>query len=177
MNSLSHAAFFPLCHRRMVTQLYTWQPVSMVTPTRRRSCSCCCAEELIPVSATWRTTSRLTCCRAACRESRWAAHHCFTAAVSVFYQRPFIFIFIYVSISSSSSCWRNEVLPLVGVSCPYRTRNDVKKKSPLVIPIWREWVFKMFPLLRRGFTLYCDALGVSGLYIVNKLVWHINLQI
>lgn len=61
------------CYRRpMATQLYTWQPVCTVTPTRRRSCGCCWAEELIPVSATWRMTSRLTCCRVASTESRWA---------------------------------------------------------------------------------------------------------
>ncbi len=65
----------PFRYRLMVTQLYTWQLVSMVTPTRRRSCGCCLAEELIPVPATWRTTSQLTCCRVDSRESRWAAHH------------------------------------------------------------------------------------------------------
>ncbi len=44
VNKLSHAAFSPLfffCFRLPVTQLYTWQLVSMVTPTRRRSCGCC----------------------------------------------------------------------------------------------------------------------------------------
>lgn len=30
-------SLLPSCSRLTATQLYTWQPVSMVTPTRRRS--------------------------------------------------------------------------------------------------------------------------------------------
>lgn len=64
---------FPSYYRLTATQLYTWLLVFTVTPTRRRSCSCCWEEGLIRASATWRTTSRLTCCRAATRENRWVA--------------------------------------------------------------------------------------------------------
>lgn len=62
----------------MGTQRCTWRLVSMATRIRRRSCSCSWAEEPIPASATWRTTSRLTCCRAATRESRFASPHTLT---------------------------------------------------------------------------------------------------
>lgn len=139
-----------LRHRRMATQHYTWQLVSMVTPTRRIFCSCCCAEELIPASATWRTTSQPTCCRSGPGERRWAAPPLTGSqrAYSSVLLFQFNTILIYLFIFSSSSCWRNEVLRLVDALCPCRTRNDKKN----MWPSFRG--YEKLPLLRRGFKVY-----------------------
>lgn len=86
---------FPsFCPRLMATRLYIWQPVSMVTPTRRRSCGCCWAKGPIPASATWKMTRRPTCCRATRRESRSADHSLLTPTCPPF-----------KSSLSSTQCW------------------------------------------------------------------------
>lgn len=166
-----------VCHRLMATQLYTWQRVFTVTPTRRKSCACCWAEKLTPVSATWRMTSRPTCCRVVSVETRSAAHSVlclfgFSSEISSHFY-PIIILFVY-----SFFIQLKLMLKKRGASSRRRivSSQDQEWFEPLVILIWRECVITMLPLLTRGLIVLLFLCGVSGLYFVHKLVWYNQLR-